>query len=313
MQIAILGLEKMGGKIAEKLMLDDHEVIAWDRTPDVLERLRTEKAEFIVNQKLVLARSISELPQFLRKPYIIWSMLPAGEATETTLQEVDTIVGGGDIVIDGGNASHRDTQRRFDAYTSKGIKFLGIGLSGGIQGFEDGYCLMVGGNQEAYDYIAPLLDSLANPGGIHSFFGTGGAGHFVKMVHNGVEAGMMQAIGEGFGVLTKSKYNFDLVSVANNWQSGSIVSSFLMDMVSDALTKDKTLATTEGIIDQTGETQWTVEQAKEENVPIDVIEKSFEFGTRSQVDKAVQTTFAAKLVQAMRYAFGDQVEKKTTS
>lgn len=310
MQLAILGLGKMGRSIAEKLMTEGHQVVVWNRSQDILEQLRVEKAEFIINQKLTLAHSVVELRTALLKPRIIWSMLPAGEATESVLTEVSQFVEGGDIVIDGGNAFYQDTEKRAANFQAKGVKYLGIGVSGGIHGMENGFSLMAGGDQEAYTYVTPILDSLAKPGGIHSYFGPGGAGHFVKMIHNGIEYGMMQAIAEGFGVMTKTKYNLDLMSVVNTYQSGSIVSSFLLDMVSDALAKDATLAQTVGNIGISGEGDWTVQQAKEENVPIDAIEASLNFRKKSQYDKGVQETFTAKLVQAMRHEFGGHSENK---
>jgi 6-phosphogluconate dehydrogenase len=310
MQLAVLGLGKMGRSIAEKLMTEGHQVVVWNRSQDVLEQLRVEKAEFIINQKLTLAHSVVELRTALLKPRVIWTMLPAGEATESVLTEVMQFVEGGDIIIDGGNANYKDTERRAEQFKAKGVKYLGIGVSGGVHGSENGFSMMVGGDQDAYGYVTPILDSLAKPGGIHTYFGPGGAGHFVKMIHNGIEYGMMQAIAEGFGIMTKTKYNLDILAVANTYQSGSIVSSFLLDMVTDAVTKDATLSQTVGNIGISGEADWTVDQAKEENMPVDVIEKALDFRKRSQYDKGVQETYTAKLVQAMRHEFGGHSENK---
>jgi 6-phosphogluconate dehydrogenase len=169
---------------------------------------------------------------------------------------------------------------------------------------------MVGGDKSAYETIMPLLDSLAKPNGGHAYFGTGGAGHFVKMVHNGIEYGMMQAIGEGFGVLEKSEYQFDLLEVAKLWQKGTIVSSFLIDRAKDALEKDKKLSDIEGVIASTGEAEWTVNAAKQESVPVPVIEESLEFRRQSQTDMAIQNSFAAKMVAALRREFGGHDVKK---
>ncbi len=310
MQVGILGLGKMGRLIAEKLMRDGHQVVVWNRTRETVEQFRVDKAEFILNQKLVISHSIEELRTTLRKPRVIWSMLPAGEATETTLKEIGNIVEAGDIVIDGGNAFFKDTDRRFEEFKGKGVKYLGIGVSGGIHAQENGASLMVGGDKEGYDYIIPLLDSLAKPNGAHTYFGTGGAGHFVKMIHNGVEYGMMQALGEGLGVLAKSAYNVNMVDVLNTWQRGSIVSSFLTQMAADALSKDPGLSKFDGAIDATGEGKWTVDAAKEAHVPIYVIEQSLQFRDRSQYDKTTQDTFAAKLVAALRKEFGGHEPKK---
>src|SRR5260221_9439815 len=238
MQIAILGMGKMGKNIAEKLMTEGHQVVIWNRSRDVLEKMRFEKASFIVQQKLIIIHSLEELRNALMKPRIIWLMLPAGEATDDVLQQLENgVVEQNDILVDGGNEFYEVTQRRYEHFEARGIKYLGIGVSGGVHGLENGYPLMVGGNQSAYDYITVILDSLAKPNGGHNYFGEGGAGHFVKMVHNGVEYGMMQAIAEGFGVLTKSEYKLNIVDVGNNWQRGNIVASFLVYEAVNALIK----------------------------------------------------------------------------
>jgi 6-phosphogluconate dehydrogenase len=305
MQLAILGLGKMGRNLAEKLMSEGHQVVIWNRSRDVLEQFRTEKSAFIVSQKLQIAHSLEDLRDTLQHPRIVWSMLPAGDPTEGVMTELlEGIVEQGDIVVDGGNAFYQDTERRSKAFEAKGIKFLGIGVSGGLHGLANGYPLMVGGNQSGYEYIKPILDSLAKPNGNHTYFGPGGAGHFVKMVHNGVEYGMMQAIAEGFGVMAKSDYHLNLVNVGNNWQKGSIVSSFLVYMAVSSLIKDPGLTQFDGYIDAKGEGKWTVETAKATNVPTPVMEAALDFRNKSQFDKAVQETFVAKMVSALRHEFG---------
>lgn len=313
MQIGLLGLGKMGKLIAEKLMSDGHEVAVWNRTKEVLDQYKLEKPEFIVKQKLQIIHSIAELRETVMKPRIIWLMLPAGEATENALKEVAEIVEPGDIVIDGGNANFKDTERRFTDFKNKNVRYLGIGVSGGVHALENGCCLMVGGDKDAYDYIKPLLESLAKPSGTHMYFGTGGAGHFVKMVHNGIEYGMMQSFAEGFGVLAKSDYNLNFSAVGNTWQRGSIVASFLLQMVIDAFAKDPNLAQFNGVVGENGEAQWTVETAKEKHLPVPVIEQSLEFRRKSQYDKAIQDTFAAKVLSAVRKEFGGHQEKATDS
>lgn len=311
MQVGLLGLGKMGKLIGEKLMSDGHQVVAWNRTKDVLDQYKLEKPEFIVQQKLLLVHSIAEFREILAKPRVFWLMLPAGDATENALKEIMDIAEPGDIVIDGGNANYKDTERRFNELKAKSVRFLGIGVSGGIHARENGCCLMVGGDPDAYTYVKPMLDSLSKPNGVHTYFGTGGAGHFVKMVHNGVEYGMMQAFAEGYGVLAKSDYNLNFVAVGNNWQRGSIVASFLLQMVIDAFTKDPTLSQFDGIVGENGEARWTVETAKEKHVPAPVIEQSLEFRKKSQYDKAVQETLAAKVLSAVRKEFGGHQEQKT--
>lgn len=306
MQIAVLGLGKMGKNIAIKLMKEGHHVVAWNRSRDTLEKLREEETDFVLSGQLTLCHSLEELRDTLQKPRLAWVMLPAGEATDNVLSQLleNGVVEQGDVVIEGGNSNYHDTERRSKLFEQKMVKYLGIGVSGGVYGLTNGYPLMVGGNQSGYEYVKPILDSLAKPNGMHTYFGAGGAGHFVKMVHNGVEYGMMQAIAEGFGVLAKSDYKPNLLSVANNWQHGSIVSSYLVWVTMQALTKDPGLTQFDGFIDAKGEGKWTLETAKEMKVPTPVLEQALEFRNKSQYDKGVQETFVAKLVAAMRHEFG---------
>ncbi len=305
MQVAILGLGRMGRNIAEKLMKEGHHVVVWNRSRAILDEMRQNETEYIVNGQLVLAHTLEELRDTLQKPRILWAMLPAGDPTENVMtQLLETVVEQGDVVIDGGNAFYKDTERRAQQFAQKSVKYLGIGVSGGIVGATNGYPLMVGGDQTGYEYIKPVLDSLVKPNGGHAYFGTGGAGHFVKMVHNGIEYGMMQAIAEGFGVLAKSEYRPNLISVANTWQKGSIISSFLVWMAENAISKDPNLAQFDGFIEATGEGKWTSEFAKENHVPTPVLDASIDFRNRSQYDKGVQETYVAKLVAALRHEFG---------
>lgn len=307
MQVGLLGLGKMGKIIGDKLMSDGHTVAVWNRTRQTLEDYRVEKAEFVVNQKLQIVHSIEEFQNTLNKPRVFWSMLPAGEATDQALQDIMQIAEAGDVVIDGGNSHFKKTEQWSQQFAAKGIKFLGIGCSGGVHAVENGFCIMAGGDADAYEYIKPLLDSLVKPYGAYNYFGKGGAGHFVKMVHNGIEYGMMQAIAEGFGVLAKSDYQLNLSAIAETWQNGSIVESFLLDMANDALTADPVLSQYTGVVDATGEGLWTILQAKEEGVPITIIEQSLEFRKKSQYDETTQATFAAKMLGALRKEFGGHV------
>jgi 6-phosphogluconate dehydrogenase len=299
----------MGKLIVDKLMNEGHQVIVWNRSQEKLDQLRVEKADYIVKGKFSIVRNIEEFRQTLLKPRIIWSMLPAGEATNTMLGQLIDVVESGDILIDGGNSHYKDTQVWFDKCAAKKLTFVGIGVSGGIYGLENGLSLMVGGTQGAYDYLVPILDSLAKPKGAHAYVGTGGAGHFVKMVHNGIEYGMMQAIAEGYGILAKSDYHFNLINVSDIYLQGSIISSFLVWTTREALKKDPSLSKYSGYIGSTGEGKWTLEQAKETHVPAPVLEQALLFRDRSTYDKAVQETFVAKLVQALRHEFGGHGEK----
>lgn len=310
MQIAILGLGKMGSRIAEKLVVAGHSVVVWNRSAPAVEELVSKLQSAPPKGAVISAPTIATVIEKMPAPRIIWLMLPAGEATEVVLQEVAPLLTAGDILIDGANAFYKDTQLRYEALQKKHIQFLGIGVSGGIKAAEKGYPLMVGGDKDAYETIKPLLDSLAAPRGGYEYFGEGGAGHFVKMVHNGIEYGMMQAIGEGFGVLEKAPYSIDMVKVAKLWQKNTIISSFLIDCATDALEKNATLDDIEGVIDATGEAAWTVDQAKKEGVPAENIEQSLDFRRRSKTDPAIATSFAARMVAALRREFGGHAVKK---
>src|SRR3989338_4583008 len=294
MKIGFIGLGKMGSRIVQKLLREGHEVVAWNRSDHKLKNVET----------------LEELIRSLEKPRIVWVMITAGEATQKVLDELSKFIEKDDIIIDGGNSRFKDTEKRFKDFKTKGIKFLGIGVSGGIIAFENGYPLMVGGDKRGYDYIAPVLDSLSSPNGGHEYFGEGGAGHFVKMIHNGIEYGIMQSLGEGFGILEKAEYNFDLVKVAKLWQKGTLVSGFMLERVVEVLSNPSILSSIDGYIEESGEAKWTVDQAKEEGGPIDVIEKSLEFRRKSQKYKDVQNSFAAKMISGLRNAFGGHEFKK---
>lgn len=311
MQIGFIGLGKMGTRMVEKLLADGHTVIGWNRTASVVEEFQLILKDKGLSEHFIAAQDIKSLVSGLTSPRVIWVMLPAGEATESALQEIAKHVEKGDIVIDGGNAFYKDTQRRFDDFKEFGVRYLGIGVSGGVKAVDNGYPLMVGGDKSAFEEIKPLLDTLVKPHGGYDYFGEGGAGHFVKMVHNGIEYGMMQAIGEGYGVLEKAPYSLDLIKVASLWQKNTIVTSFLNECAKDALGKDSTLSGLEGVIDATGEAAWTVEQAKAEHVFAENIEQSLDFRRRSKTDQKVSSSFAARMVAALRHEFGGhKVQKK---
>ncbi|HVA96780.1 MAG TPA: NADP-dependent phosphogluconate dehydrogenase [Candidatus Acidoferrales bacterium] len=308
MQIGIIGLGKMGSRIAEKLVVEGHTVVAWNRSPQPRIQL---KAKFPKAKDLTIVETIKDLVKHLEKPRIIWVMLPAGDATDETLNEVAKYVEKNDIVIDAANSKYTDTEKHAKMYALRGVRFLGIGVSGGVIAVTQGYPLMVGGDKSAYDHITPLLDSLTNPHGGHEYFGRGGAGHFVKMVHNGIEYPFMQAIGEGFGVLENSSYNFDLTKIAKLYQKGTLISGFMMDRTVDALTNDPTLETIQGVIGSaSGEAVWTIEEGKKHNLPVESIEQSRDFRIRSETDNRIQKSFAARMVGALRIAFGGHPVKR---
>ncbi len=305
MQLGFIGLGKMGSRMALKLLREGHDVVVWNRSPQAVEDLRSQIPD------VKSAPAIKELIEGLEKPRIVWLMLPAGEPTETVLSEVLKYVEKDDIVIDGANAKFTDTEKHSQDLGDLGLKFLGIGVSGGVVAEKTGYPMMVGGDREAYDFIKPVLDSLATPQGGHEYFGTGGAGHYVKMVHNAIEYGYMQSIGEGFGVMEKSSYNLDLLRVAKLYDKGSLISGFMMQRTIEALEADPHLDTFAGVIGTaSGETVWTVEEAKKSDVPIEIIERSLEIRRESEIDEKIQNSFAAKMVAALRAAFGGHPVKK---
>lgn len=310
MKIAFIGLGKMGGRMSAKLLTTDHEIVGLDPSPEARLALQT---KFPHSEKLSFADNLQQLVAALPSPKIIYLMLPAGEITNGTLSQLKQLVETDDIIIDGGNSHYADTQRHYDECTANGVRFLGIGTSGGILAAENGYPMMAGGDKSAYEYIKPLLDSLALPNGGHDYFGTGGAGHYVKMVHNGIEYPVMQALGEGFGILASSQYNFDLVKVAKLYQKGSLVSGFMLDRAVEALEDDAQLSDIAGIIGAaSGEAAWAIDEAKKYNLPAESIAQAIDFRRRSESDSYVQSSFAAKMVGALRIKFGGHPVKKVT-
>ncbi len=291
---------RMGGNMVKKLLADGHEVVAWNRSPEKAEELQ----EQVKTDKLQIASSIQELIEKLEAPRIIWSMVNVGEPTDQVLLEIAKYVQKNDVVVEGSNAYWKDTQRRFDDFTQKGIRYLGMGVAGGIHGPTLGYALMAGGDKNAFDYIVPILDTLVAPKAGHGYFGTGAAGHFVKMIHNGTEYGYMQAIGEGLDVLEHSPYKINLLKAAKLWAKSSLISGFMMDRAVEALEKDPHMEQIEGVIDSTGEAQWTVDTAKQLGIPVEIIEASLEYRKRSKTDPKIQASFTAKMVAALRNVFG---------
>lgn len=302
MQIGVVGLGKMGSSIARKLHAKGHNVIVWNRT----------KEDVLNLQKHVKVKSkdnLQDLVAHLNKPRIVWVMLPHMALNEI-FDHLEKHLEKGDILVDGGNSFFGDTEKRFKEFKKNGIKFLGIGVSGGVHGEKNGYSLMVGGDRSAYEYIRPILKTLSSPSGSYDYFGSGGAGHFVKMVHNGIEYGMMQSIGEGFEVLKKSSYKLDLLKIAKVWQKGTIVSGFLIDRMADIFEKDQNLKNVIGELAATGEAQWTVDEAKKQKTPVELIESSLNYRKRSKTDRKIQNSFTAKVIASLRNAFGGHGVKK---
>jgi len=293
MQIAIIGLGRMGMNMAKRLLQGGHEVVAFNRTPA--------KTDQLVKEGAIGAYSISEVVDKLSYPRVIWIMLPAGSTVDEHISQLKKILSPDDIVIDGGNTYYKDDIRRCDLLAEKNIKFMDAGVSGGIWGLEKGYCLMIGGEKKTYQYLEPIFKTLAPEKG-YLFCGGVGAGHFVKMVHNGIEYGMMQAYGEGFDILEASPYgeSLDYAAVSHLWNQGSVVRSWLLELMESAFANDPNLSDIRGYVEDSGEGRWTIQQAIETGVSTPVIALSLMRRFRSQV----QDSFSDKVVAALRREFG---------
>ena len=299
MEVGFIGLGRMGKNMALRTLRGGHEVVVWNRSPEPVEEM--------VKAGAKKAASVKELVEKLKSPRVIWVMLPAGEVTEEMLvgeRGLLNLVQENDIVIDAGNSFYKDTEHRSVLFHKRQVRYLGVGVSGGIVAAATGYPIMVGGDKVGYDRIKPLLDTLSSPEGGHDYFGPEGAGHFVKMLHNGIEYGIMQSLAEGFDVLEHAPYQFDLLKVGRLWQKGTLVSGFMLDRSVEVLEKDPHLKELVGVIDTSGEAHWTVDQAKEEEIPVEIIERSLAYRTRSKTNKKIQQSYTAKMVAALRNAFG---------
>ena len=298
MQIAIIGLGRMGMNMAKRLLRGGHEVVAFNRTPS--------KTDQLVKEGAIGAYSISEVVDKLSHPRVIWIMLPAGSTVDEHINQLKEILSPDDIVIDGGNTYYKDDIRRADLLAKKEIKFIDAGVSGGIWGLEKGYCMMIGGGKKTYQYLEPIFKTLAPEKG-YLFCGGIGAGHFVKMVHNGIEYGMMQAYGEWFDILEASPYgeSLDYAAVSHLWNQGSVVRSWLLELMESAFGNDPNLSDISGYVEDSGEGRWTIQQAIETGVSAPVIALSLMRRFRSQV----QDSFSDKVVAALRREFGGHTTK----
>ncbi len=297
MQIALVGLGKMGGNMVQRLLGGGHEVVAYDRSPEAVAH--------VVEKGAVGASSLADMVSKLKAPKTVWLMLPAGDPTESTVREVAALLGKGDAIIDGSNANWQDTKRRAQELEPKGIDFVDSGTSGGVWGLKNGYCLMIGGAKPTVDRLAPIFTTLAPPDG-WAHVGPAGAGHFVKMVHNGIEYGLMQAYAEGFEILQKSEFAPDLHQVTHLWNQASVVRSWLLELAESAFQKDAKLEGIQGWVDDSGMGRWTVQAAIDESVPAPVLTMALQMRFRSRQDQS----FAAKVCAALRNEFGGHAVKK---
>jgi 6-phosphogluconate dehydrogenase len=322
MQIGMIGLGRMGGNIVRRLARDGHRCVVFDRNPAAVQGL--------VGEHVAASADLKQLVGQLAKPRVVWLMLPAGRITEETVEGLGGLLEPGDVIIDGGNSFYKDDIRRAGALAGKGIRYVDCGTSGGVWGVERGYCLMIGGHKEVVDHLDPIFSSLApgrgdiprtpgrercdpraERGYIHA--GPSGAGHFVKMVHNGIEYGLMQAYAEGFDILRNKdskdlpedeRYTLNLPDIAEVWRRGSVISSWLLDLGAAALAKDPGLEEFSGFVQDSGEGRWTVEAAIEEAVPANVLSTALYARFRSRREH----TFGDKVLSAMRLGFGGHIE-----
>jgi len=284
MKLAMIGLGRMGMNMAKRLLKSGHEVVAYNRSSG--------KTDQLVKDGAIGAYSLSDVAEKLSQPRIVWIMLPAGQAVDDHIQELEDFLSPGDIVIDGGNTYYKDDIRRAKPLEDKNIWYMDVGVSGGIWGLRIGYCLMIGGDKETYQLLEPIFKALAPEEG-YLYCGPTGAGHFVKMVHNGIEYGMMQAYGEGFEILEASDYatSFNYADIAHLWNQGSVVRSWLLELAEDAFRKDAKLSDIKGYVEDSGEGRWTIQQALETGVPAQVITLSLLRRFRSRQDNPFRTDF----------------------
>ncbi len=327
MQLGIIGLGRMGGNISVRLSRHGHEVVLYDRDPAVVAKVhgRAERSQE--------ADGLKDLVSKLSAPRAVWVMLPAGKITEEAVETLGGLMEPGDIIIDGGNSYYKDDIRRAAALREHGVHYVDVGTSGGVYGLARGYCMMIGGAKEAVDHLDPILSALApgigevertpgrdapglDPKAEQGYLHTGpaGSGHFVKMVHNGIEYGIMQAFAEGFDVLRNKnsgdlqpdqRYDLNMGDIAEVWRRGSVISSWLLDLCANSLAKDGTLSEFTGQVADSGEGRWTIEAAIEEAVPVPVLSQALFTRFRSRSGN----NFGEKLLSAMRFQFGGHIEQ----
>jgi 6-phosphogluconate dehydrogenase len=300
MELALLGLGKMGSNMVQRLLGGGHKVVAYDVDPQRAAAL----APLGAKPATTLDHAIAEL----KPPRVVWVMVPSGRITEELISSAAAKLSRGDVIVDGGNSNFQDSIRRGKDLEARGIRFLDAGTSGGVWGLKNGYCLMVGGSKEAFALAEPLLKTLAPEKGGLIHVGPVGAGHYVKMVHNGIEYGLMEAYAEGFEILRSSPFpSLDLAGIARAWDHGSVVRSWLLELLADALARDPDLARVKGFVEDSGEGRWTVQAAIDQNVPAPVITLSL----LQRIASRQQESFSAKVNAALRNEFGGHAVKKS--
>ena len=297
MQIAMVGLGRMGGNMALRLLRGGHEVVVFDRNPATTDALKAQGA--------VPAHTLAEVVSGLAPPRHVWLMVPSGDPVTQTIEALVPLLSKGDAIIDGGNSNYHDTVARAALLREQGLHFLDCGTSGGIWGLENGYCLMIGGEEQIFRRMEPVFTTLAQEDG-YAYMGLSGAGHYVKMVHNGIEYGLLQAYAEGFELMEASAYELDLRKIAALWDKGSVVRSWLLQLAERALAEDPDLAAIRGYVEDSGEGRWTVQEAIDRDVPATVLTYALFARFRSRQEDS----FGAKLIAALRQQFGGHGVKK---
>ena len=297
MELGFIGLGKMGMNMVTRLQQGKHRVVAYDRAADLIKQ-----AESV---GCVGAASLEDMITKLKAPRIVWIMVPSGAPTEETVGNVASLLSAGDIIIDGGNTNFHDDVRRAAELKKKSLHYVDAGTSGGIWGLKLGYCLMVGGDKAVIDQLAPIFKTLAPENG-WAHMGSAGAGHYVKMVHNGIEYSMMQGYAEGFELMSKSEYKLDLPRIADLWMQGSVVRSWLLELTAGALKQDPKLEGLKGYVQDSGEGRWTILDAIDKDVPVPTLTAALFTRFRSRQEES----FAEKMLAAMRNAFGGHAVKK---
>ena len=301
MELGMIGLGRMGGNMAQRLVAGGHRVVTFDRDTDAVTASHGFGGEG--------ASSLEDVVSRLTAPRALWIMVPAGQPTEDIIDTMAQLLSPGDAIVDGGNANYKDSMRRADKLAGQGIDFIDVGTSGGIWGLTEGYSLMVGGDETAVTRLEPIFHTLAPaPDKGYSRVGPSGAGHFTKMVHNGVEYGLMQAYAEGFELMAaKEEFALDLPAIAETWRYGSVVRSWLLDLAADALKEDPSLESLDSYVDDSGEGRWTVDESIELAVPIPVITLSLQTRFRSRQSNP----FGGRLLAALRNQFGGHAVRKS--
>ena len=297
MKIGMIGLGKMGGNMTERLLRDGHEVVVFNNTQEPIDEAAKKGA--------IPAASLADFVKKLPKPKVVWIMVPSGKPVDQNIRDLKKLLKKGDIIIDGGNSEWLDSQKRGKSLKPKGIQFIDCGVSGGVWGLKEGYCLMYGGDEKTCKYVEPIFKTLAPKKG-YLYCGPVGSGHYVKMVHNGIEYGMLQSYAEGFAVLESSGFDLDLRAVSKVWQYGSVIRSWLLELAERVFKEDPTLEDLDPYVWDSGEGRWTVEAAIKQNVPVPIITASL----IARIQSRDSDSFSMKTIAALRNQFGGHAVKK---